>query len=226
VIELLAPRPGDRILDVGCGTGHLARELALMVLPGGRVRGADISDEMLALAREAGVDARRATGSSLPFADGEFDAAVATQVYEFVEDLPAALSELRRVLRANGRAVILDTDWDSIVWHSTDRVLMDRVLDGWRSRTANPYLPRTLARQLRDAGFTVSGCTTFTILDHKGNEGSYSTRQIEHLGASATGLSSTDIADWAADLRALARSGDYFFSLNRYVFLAIRQRDT
>jgi ubiquinone/menaquinone biosynthesis C-methylase UbiE len=103
VTELLAPQPGERILDVGCGTGHLARELAARVLPGGEVRGADISAQMLAVARRAGVDAQLTTGTSLPFANGEFDAAVATQVYEFVEDLPAAILELMRVLRPDGR---------------------------------------------------------------------------------------------------------------------------
>src|SRR3981081_2280046 len=50
----------------------------------------------------------------LPFPDGSFDAAVSTQVYEYVADMPRALAELRRVLRPGGRAVVLDTDWDSL----------------------------------------------------------------------------------------------------------------
>ena len=220
VIELLAPQPGERLLDVGCGTGHLARELAAIVSPGGQVRGVDISNEMLVIARQAGVDAYHATGTSLPFADAEFDAAVATQVYEFVEDLPSALVELRRVLRPGGRVVILDTDWDSIVWHASDARLMERVLDGWRARTANPHLPRTLAQDLRATGFEVTGCATFAILDTKGEDGSYSTQQIEHLGASVVGVSAMDIAAWAADLHALAQADEYFFSINRYLFLA------
>lgn len=48
----------------------------------------------------------------------------------------------------------------------------------------------------------------------RGQEGSYSALQIEHLGASAAGVPSHEVAAWAADLRALARAGDYFFSLN------------
>jgi SAM-dependent methyltransferase len=194
--------------------------MAPLVAEGGQVHGADISEQMLKLARAAGVDARLVIGTSLPFGDGQFDAAVATQVYEFVEDLAGALGELYRVLRPGGRVVILDTDWDSIVWHSRDPERMRRVLDGWRARTANPYLPRTLARELQNAGFEVTGCEALAILDRRGEEGSYSARQIDHLGASASGVSEADIAEWAADLRALARSGDYFFSLNRYLFLA------
>jgi SAM-dependent methyltransferase len=162
----------------------------------------------------------RVSGTELPFAEGEFDAAVATQVYEFVEDVAAALAELRRVLRAGGRALILDTDWATLVWHSSDPARMQRVLDGWRRRVAHPHLPRTLGRELREAGFEVDDVHTYAIFDTLGREGSYSALQIEHLGASAEGVAADEVAAWAADLRDLAAAGEYFFSLNRYVFSA------
>jgi arsenite methyltransferase len=52
---------------------------------------------------------------AMPFPDASFDAAASTQVYEYVEDMAAALAEARRVLRPGGRLLVLDTDWDSIV---------------------------------------------------------------------------------------------------------------
>jgi arsenite methyltransferase len=223
VAELLAARPGEQILDVGCGPGHLASMLAEGVRPGGRVCGVDVSEQMLGLAANMGVELVRVSGTSLPFDGDTFDAAVATQVYEFVEELPAALAELHRVLRLGGRALILDTDWDSIVWHSSDRLRMQRVLDGWRRRLADSRLPRTLGAHLRDAGFEVSGHEVFTIFDPSGDEQSYSMHQVEHLGASAIGVPDHETEAWAADLRALARSGNYFFSLNRYIFLATKR---
>jgi ubiquinone/menaquinone biosynthesis C-methylase UbiE len=222
VIELLDPQPGWRVLDVGCGPGQLARELAAAVGPSGHVCGADVSEHMLALAGENEVELVHLSGTRLPFADEAFDAAVATQVYEFVERLTEALAELHRVLRPGGRALILDTDWDSLVWHSSDPERMDRVLAGWRRRVVDPRLPRTLARQLREAGFSISSCETLTILDVHGEPCSYSAHQIEHLGASAAGVNAAVIKAWAADLRDLASSGDYFFSLNRYLFLAVK----
>ncbi len=145
VIELLEPQPGWRVLDVGCGPGQLAGELADVVSPDGRVYGADVSEDMLALAVQPNVELVRMSGRALPFEDGSFDAAVATQVYEFVDEVPAALTELHRTLRPGAPVLILDTDWDSIVWHSSDTARMRRVLDGWRRRVANPHLPRTLA---------------------------------------------------------------------------------
>jgi arsenite methyltransferase len=222
VIELLAPQPGWRVLDVGCGPGHLTRELVKAVGPAGRVYGADISEHMLSLAQHQGVELVHLTDSTLPFETESFDAAVATQAYEFVEKLPPALSELHRVLRVGGRALILDTDWDSLVWHSSDPDRMKRVIDGWRQRVAHPRLPRTLTRLLRDAGFEVIHRGTFTIFDVRGDEGSYSAHQIEHLGISAHSVPDHERSAWEADLRKLAVTGDYFFSLNRYTFLVTK----
>src|SRR4051812_16656416 len=98
--------PGERVLDVGSGPGFLAAELAADVGPHGVVDGVDVSDSMLAIAarrpRRAGaavVRLHRADATSLPFPDASFDAAVSTQVYEYVADIGAALRELARVLR-------------------------------------------------------------------------------------------------------------------------------
>jgi hypothetical protein len=99
---------------------------------------------------------------------------------------------------------------------------MQRVLDGWRERLADPRLPRTLSRRLREAGLEIVQREALTIFDPYGREGSYSARQIEHLGESAFGVEEAELEGWREDLEALARTGDYFFSVNRYLFLAIK----
>src|SRR3954469_16906749 len=158
VLELLALRPAEHVLDVGVGPGLLAVDVARAVGPTGRVCGIDPSPSMLAIARrragEAGVELAGGTAAAIPHGDASFEGAVRTQVLEYVADVPAALAELHRVVRPGGRILILDTDWDSIVWRSGDDARMAAVLAAWEGHLADPRLPRRLLGELRSAGFT------------------------------------------------------------------------
>jgi SAM-dependent methyltransferase len=83
VLELLAPAPGEGILDGGCGPGHLTREIAALIGPAGRACGVDVSEQMLVLATGEDVEFTLSSGAALPYESSCFDAAVATQVYEY-----------------------------------------------------------------------------------------------------------------------------------------------
>lgn len=115
------------------------------------MRLSDLSESMLALARrrrppEGAGEIRFVAGNAcaLPFAGEAFDAVVATQVHEYVQDIPAALGEAFRVLRPGGRLLVLDTDWGSMVWHSRDAERMRHVLAAWEEHLVDPHLPRRL----------------------------------------------------------------------------------
>lgn len=228
--DLLALSPGEKVLDIGCGPGYLTEEMAGDVGPGGAVCGIDISESMLALARHrcgatSQVSLRSGRCEEIPYGEGVFDAAVSVQVYEYVQDIERALAELFRVLRPGGRAVILDTDWDSLVWHTADRRRMRRVLELWDDHLADPRLPERLGVLLRDAGFREEGVTTLTFLNQECHEGTYSYWLIGFIEAFLTGHPGAGRAEtdaWSEELRALARAGRYFFSLGRYAFSAVR----
>jgi arsenite methyltransferase len=233
VREALAVKPGERVLDIGSGPGFLAAELAAGVAPDGAVIGTDVSESMLAIAaaRLGSADAaelrfERADACALPYADASFDAVVSTQVYEYVQDIAVALGELARVLRPGGRALVLDTDWDSIVWHSRDPSRMRRVLDAWDEHLADPHLPRRLIGLLDDAGLTVDLCQVVPIINVRSNHDSYSSGMSELIAdfvPGRQGLTEADAAAWRDDLEDLSRSGDYFLSLNRYLFRAAKR---
>ena len=116
VADAAALRPGDRVLDVGCGTGVLTVEAAGRVLPTGSVVGLDVNDGMLAVAARKGarVDWRQGRAEALPFEAGSFDAATSQFALMFFEDRPAALAEMLRVLKPGGRLVVA-------VWDAADR---------------------------------------------------------------------------------------------------------
>ncbi|HSC50925.1 MAG TPA: class I SAM-dependent methyltransferase [Gaiellaceae bacterium] len=113
VIAALSPR---RVLEVGCGLGTFAERLARETRA--EVVATDLSPRMVELARERGLDARVADVEHLPFADGEFDCAVANAMLYHVEQLDRALSELARVLEPAGRlvAVTIGTEHLGEVW--------------------------------------------------------------------------------------------------------------
>jgi ubiquinone/menaquinone biosynthesis C-methylase UbiE len=109
LIELAHPKPDDRVIDIACGTGIVARIAAARVGRGGAVVGVDLNPGMLNVARSlkttegaASVQWREASADRLPFPDGSFDIAYCQLGLQFFADRPAALREMRRVLSPGG----------------------------------------------------------------------------------------------------------------------------
>jgi SAM-dependent methyltransferase len=102
VLELLQPRPGERILDLGCGDGVLTEKLAAT---GAQVLGVDSSADMVAAARQRGLDAQMMDATNLTF-DQEFDAVFSNAVLHWIKHDPdAAITSAYRALRRPGRFV-------------------------------------------------------------------------------------------------------------------------
>lgn len=103
-------RPGERVLDVGCGTGIVGRLAAEAVGSGGSVTGLDVEPGMLAVARAAAGKAEiewiEASAESIPLPDESVDVVVCQMSLQFVPDRPRALEEMRRVLVPGGRLVL------------------------------------------------------------------------------------------------------------------------
>jgi SAM-dependent methyltransferase len=131
----LALGPGESLLDVGCGIGDVARAAAALVQPGGRIVGIDSSDAMLTVARGRakadGIPVTFRVGDALALgeADASFDACRAERVLQWVPDIDAAVGEMLRVLRPDGRICLTDTDWRTFALDLPDPVLCRRVAD-------------------------------------------------------------------------------------------------
>jgi demethylmenaquinone methyltransferase/2-methoxy-6-polyprenyl-1,4-benzoquinol methylase len=157
--DLAMVRPGGRALDVACGTGDLALELAGRVAPGGSVLGADFSERMLELARAKaaarGLDVKlefeAANALALPYGDSSFDAATVGFGARNFSDLPGGLREMARVVRPGGRVVVLEITTPSRAPLSTfygfwfDRVVpvLGRIAG---DEDAYSYLPNSVKR--------------------------------------------------------------------------------
>nr|WP_293768967.1 methyltransferase domain-containing protein [Sporichthya sp.] len=205
--------------------------MAAEVGPDGLVVAVEPSEAMRALAQArevpagaAPIEHRSGEATALPLADASVNVLTVTQVYEYVAEVPAALAEARRVLSPDGRIFVLDTDWDSLVWHSADPARMRRILTAWDAHLVDPALPRRLPRFLRDAGFGAPEVRVLPLLTVGWDERSFAAGLVglvEAFVPGRDGVDADEVQAWAADLRSLGADG--FFSLNRYLFLADRR---
>ncbi len=111
LVQPAALRPGERVLDVACGTGVLTRLAAERVGPTGAVAGLDVNPGMLAVARsvtpaDARVEWHQANAERMPLPDAAFDVVLCQMGLQFVPDRRAALGEMRRVLVSGGRVIL------------------------------------------------------------------------------------------------------------------------
>jgi SAM-dependent methyltransferase len=160
VLDWLAPRAGERVLDLGCGDGVLTEKL---VEAGCSVVGADASAEFVATARERGLDARVIDAHTLPF-DEEFDAVFSNAALHWMKrDPDAVLAGVRRALKPGGRVVAEMGGAGNVaairaaVYDALTRRGIDAVgADPWYFPTAEDYQAR-----LEAAGFTVARIASF-----------------------------------------------------------------
>lgn len=147
----LGPRLASaRVLDLGCGTGFTLTQLP----PGVRSVGLDYSPAALAFARERAPSASLVRGSAyaLPFADGAFDAVLALDVLEHLDDDLAAARELRRVLAPGGAAIVTVPAFASL-WSAHDEALDHR----------RRYRLSQIERVMRDAGLEVEHASYYNF---------------------------------------------------------------
>lgn len=154
VLELLDPRPGERILDLGCGDGVLTRRLAEL---GCTVVGVDAGPDMIRAARALGLDARVIDGHSLPF-EREFDAVFSNAALHWMKrDPQAVIAGVARALRPGGRFV------GEMGGHGNVAAIVTALLAvlerrGLAGRDAHPWYfptPAAYRRRLEEQGFTV-----------------------------------------------------------------------
>jgi len=151
--------PGERVLDVACGTGVVARLAAERVGPSGTVAGLDIHPAMLAVARSESTSGARwyeASAESMPLADATFDVVLCQMGLQFVTDKRAALREMHRVLVPGGRALISSPGPTPAPFEILSQALARGISPeaaGFARRVFSLHDAGELEGLLRDAGF-------------------------------------------------------------------------
>lgn len=229
-LQALNLRPGDRMLDAGCGPGLLCGEAARLVGERGGVLGVDKNADMLTLAKDRcrdlpWVDFRNAFIERLAEGDGQFNAVACTQVLLYVDDVRGAVEEMHRVLKPGGRIAIVETDWRSCVMNSSDFDLTETMIRAWDDAVASPNLPVRLGPMLRSLGFSAVRVEAVPVVNASLLPDGYSSDIITVFTRKAIEQGRTSRAQaeaWLEDLRRKSRQGEYFFCVNRFLFSAVK----
>lgn len=224
--------PDANVLDLGCGTGVVARALATRGNYSGKIVGIDFSNELIdaaqQLATEEGIDDRVefrvGDASALEDEDESFDAVILHTLVSHVPDPVAVVSEARRVVRPGSLVAIFDGDYASIAYatgdHNLDAEMVDAILD---AIVANPYVMRELPSILRDERLEIVSFTP-NILAEAG-VGSFFSGMAESyvpMVIRSQTASEAKASGWLDAYRKSVSMNTSFASCNYYTYLARR----
>jgi ubiquinone/menaquinone biosynthesis C-methylase UbiE len=230
ILQALQPIPGGTILEVGCGGGLYAYEVAQCVGSSGRVRAIDISDDQINAAREQcanfdWVDCQTMHVLDMSFADTCFDAIYSVHVLEYVPAVDDALRQIARVLKPGGRLIIYATNWSSIVWYSHNHERMKRVLEAWDQHAPYTDFPTTLSARLRDVRLQPIKQQAVPIMNRSYHQNGFSYWLARGIRLFAVGrglIDQAEIEAWMSAFDALEEQGAYFFCFTPIITEAIK----
>jgi ubiquinone/menaquinone biosynthesis C-methylase UbiE len=229
-LRLLALAPGQRVIEVGSGTGDFAREIATVVAPTGSVTGIDLSAAMVATATE------RIVGTGLPltfqvgdahhldFPDQSFDRACAASFFIHVDDPVRVLQEMVRVIRPGGRIVVRESGPGAFTFFGADfhttSALREVSARGWR----NPWIGLQMLQLFRGAGLT-----DLTVEPHLRTSTSLQAvlarrpyREIAERAIQDGIVEAEQMNAWWRSLEEADRAGIFFWEMTGFIFAGRR----
>jgi ubiquinone/menaquinone biosynthesis C-methylase UbiE len=222
--------PGQRVVDVGSGTGTMTRELAALAGPAGSVTGVEPNPVLRALAEERAVEAGSSAvfvdglADALPMADGSVDVLWCERVLQHLDDPQAAVRDFARVLAPGGCAVLLDSDHETRVIADVDPAVGRALNDAFLRRTTSPRVGRTIPQLAVRAGLELDpdiGCAVLTMPPGMLRQAPL----FSQMGAMALAdgsLTQTQVDDALAAVTAAADAGWAFAAVTIFGFCARR----
>ena len=231
-LDAMAIDSARYVLDLGCGTGVVARAIARRPSFAGRVMGVDRSPHLVAvasrLASEGGIVGKVAfrTGDShtLALRDNEFQAVVAHTLFSHLEDPRSVLTEIVRVLEPGGKVGIFDGDYASMTFATDDpdaaKATDEKIVN---AIVTNPRVMRQMPQLLQEAGLRLTAAFSYIVADiGRADFWETSVKSLIRLLPKAGAMTEYQAEAWGAAMLARSEQGTFFGASNYYGFVATK----
>ncbi len=227
--KLTRLRPGQTVLDLGCGRGRTLGYLLELIAPDGRAVGLDLSADLLELAERAyhrEVSAGRLqvlqhdATLALPFSDASFDAVLCQNVLECIPEKAPFLAQIHRVLRPGGALLLGHHDFDAVLLTSSDRELTESLVHGYASmqlpgmKSADAQMGRQLPALMAQSPFRdLEAVSTLDVDLALGSDGSILDLLQSLYDAAPAGTDSARLRRWREDLSDRDAKGTFYCAI-------------
>lgn len=226
-LDILDPRPGERVLDVGGGTGLATIEIARRIAPAGKVIALDPSPPLLEVAKASAaaagladvVECRVGDARDMPLADGTFDRGFCHWVLLHVSPPEGIVGEMRRVVRRGGRVVCVELDWETPVVYPGEPEVTRRIFDFCNARHLEQYMGRRLPAIARSCGLADVRVEPTVLFDEAadGRQWLDFLRSRVELALAGNAVSAAAGAAWTRDIESAAAERRYLFAVPQFV---------
>ena len=226
IFDILDPKSGEKLLEVGSGAGVSSRIVAPRVLPGGHVIGLDVSPDFTAFAgRRAGslglsqLHHHVGRGERLPYVNCCFDGAWAVRILLHAGEPQAVVREMARAVRPGGRLVLADWDFETVTVDHSDRELTRRILH-WRTdhHGGDNWSGRKLLRRAHKAGLDQIESTPVVYIARDDRSAlTLSLWRAAEVALAGGGITQPEHDAWIAELKERLEQSCFFASIVYFI---------
>ena len=218
ILSELNIQKGQTIIDIGCGGGHLLKEMSLAVGEKGKIIGVDSSQFQIKSAEKlcsdlSNVELLCCYADNTMIDPKSCDAVTSTQTLEYIEDIDDVLREMKKLQKQNSRFVNISTLWDFFGFHGPDPELNKIMHDSMKGQK-HPMLPVELSGKLEKLGYKniKTQEINFFIRNKHGNSFPKYHEVLMSNAARNKGVSEKHILDWQNQLENAEREGNFAFT--------------